>query len=84
MVARGEPGLKDKDGKEHLWAPELAGKLISLQSEDGSWLNKSDRWEEGDKIICTAYAVRALGKFMKAGAAAPAKDPTASAVDRAL
>jgi hypothetical protein len=87
MVARGEGSLKDKDGKEHLWAPELAGKLISLQSEDGSWLNKSDRWEEGDKVICTAYAVRALGKalkFMKAEAAAPAKDPTASAVDRAL
>jgi squalene-hopene/tetraprenyl-beta-curcumene cyclase len=64
MHARGEATLKDKDGKEHHWAKELGAKLISLQAEDGSWLNKADRWQEGDKIICTAFGLRALGKVL--------------------
>lgn len=91
MAARGEATIKDKAGKEHDWARELAAKLASLQAEDGSWLNKADRWHEGDKVICTAYSLRALGRclqFVKdapeSTAPAPAKDPTASALERAL
>ena len=64
MNARGEATVKDKDGKEHNWAKELGAKLIGLQNEDGSWLNKADRWQEGDKIICTAFCLRALGKVL--------------------
>jgi squalene-hopene/tetraprenyl-beta-curcumene cyclase len=64
MHARGETTIKDKDGKEHAWAKELGAKLIALQAEDGSWLNKADRWQEGDKIICTAFGLRALGKVL--------------------
>jgi len=82
MAARGEAILKDKDGKDHDWAKELTAKLISLQAEDGSWLNKADRWHEGDKIICTAYCIRALAKA--AGSMQPAGDPTKGALDRTL
>ena len=66
MSARGEATLKDKAGKEHNWAQELGGKLISLQAADGSWLNKADRWHEGDQVICTAYSVRALARVLEA------------------
>ncbi len=48
------------DGVEHDWAAELAGRLIALQAEDGSWVNPIDRWWEGDPNVTTAYAVRAL------------------------
>lgn len=48
------------DGKR-LWAQELAGYLIALQGEDGSWSNPVDRWWEGDPALATAYATRALG-----------------------
>ena len=86
MAARGEATLKDKDGKEHDWARELAGKLLGLQNDDGSWLNKADRWHEGDKIICTAYSLRALARTidaMKPAAAKPVNE-TKNALDRVL
>jgi squalene-hopene/tetraprenyl-beta-curcumene cyclase len=87
MAARGEATMKDKDGKAHDWAKELAAKLVSLQAEDGSWLNKTDRWHEGDKIICTAYSVRALAKAlenMKPAAADKPVDESKRALDRVL
>jgi squalene-hopene/tetraprenyl-beta-curcumene cyclase len=64
LAARGEATIKDKDGREHAWAGELGARLLALQAEDGSWLNKADRWHEGDKIICTAYSLRALAKLL--------------------
>ncbi len=62
-------GVKEittSDGKTHRWAEELAGKLISLQDRDGSWVNRADRWLEGDPAVVTAYAVRALSICYKA------------------
>jgi squalene-hopene/tetraprenyl-beta-curcumene cyclase len=33
---------------------------LSLQRENGSWLNEADRWYEGNPHLVTAYAVLAL------------------------
>ncbi len=49
-----------KDGVEHNWAKELAEQLISLQQADGSWVNKQDRWQEGDPTLVTGYALLSL------------------------
>jgi squalene-hopene/tetraprenyl-beta-curcumene cyclase len=89
MAARGEATIKDKAGKEHKWAEELAAKLAGLQAEDGSWLNAKDRWHEGNKLICTAYSLRALSRclqFVKDApeSTAPAKDKATEALQRAL
>ena len=49
------------DGRKHDWRAELAAKIISLQSADGSWSNKQDRWMEGDPTLTTSYALTTLG-----------------------
>ena len=60
LAAWGEPALVTADGKKHDWANEVIDKLVSLQREDGSWINEKDRWMEGDPALVTAYAVLAL------------------------
>lgn len=48
------------DGTKHDWRKELADFLISTQAENGSWLNKNDRWMEGDPNLATAFSLMSL------------------------
>jgi squalene-hopene/tetraprenyl-beta-curcumene cyclase len=58
--------LEDDKGARHDWRQDLAAHLISLQSANGSWINKdSDRWQEGDPNLVTAYALFALSQCEK-------------------
>lgn len=52
--------FEDADGKFHDWRKDLAGQLISTQQTDGSWINATPRWYEGDPNLVTAYALIAL------------------------
>ena len=52
--------FEDATGNKHDWRKELADHLLSTQSENGSWVNKNDRWYEGDPNLATAYALMAL------------------------
>jgi squalene-hopene/tetraprenyl-beta-curcumene cyclase len=53
--------LDDDAGTPHDWREDLAGHLIGVQQDDGSWVNvNSDRWMEGDRQLVTAYALLAL------------------------
>lgn len=66
MSAYGESTIVDADGVEHLWRDDLALKLMSLQNEDGSWVNPdSPRWWEGDKNLVTAWSVIALNAALQ-------------------
>ena len=70
--------VQDADGKAHDWRKELAEHLFKLQQENGAWLNKNDRWYEGNPDLATAYVLIALRycdpKPVKPAAAAkPAK-----------
>ncbi len=56
----GEDKIKDADGKEHDWRADLTKQLLSTQSKDGSWVNTSPRWLEGDPNLVTAYALMSL------------------------
>ena len=60
MHAWGEESIRDDQGVSHPWRRELCGKLISLQRDDGSWVNTEDRWYEGNPHLVTAYAVLAM------------------------
>jgi squalene-hopene/tetraprenyl-beta-curcumene cyclase len=60
LEAYGEKTLEAEDGTRHVWAEELAEKIISLQREDGSWVNEEDRWWESDPTLVTSYAVCTL------------------------
>jgi len=57
-----KPIIDLPDGGKAPWAKELAGKLISLQDKEGSWVNNAMRWMENDKILATSYAMMALGE----------------------
>jgi squalene-hopene/tetraprenyl-beta-curcumene cyclase len=52
--------VTDADGNQHNWRDELAAQLIKLQRKNGSWVNKADRWYEGDPNLVTAYCLMAL------------------------
>jgi len=60
MALVGKPTLVDSDGKAHDWRAELVEALAKRQDADGSWVNRSDRFMEGDPNLVTSYALLAL------------------------
>ena len=66
MYAYGDVEIVDSQGKKHNWRNDLAGKLLSIQAKDGSWVNPdSPRWWEGDKNLVTAWSSIALNTALK-------------------
>ncbi|NOX68275.1 MAG: terpene cyclase/mutase family protein [Gammaproteobacteria bacterium] len=66
MAAYGADTLVDAQDNEHNWRNDLAEKLLSLQNDDGSWVNPdSPRWWEGNKELVTAWSVIALNAALK-------------------
>ena len=57
--------IETPDGEQHDWANELIDKLVSLQRDDGSWVNEADRWMEGQGDLVTAYALTALQQAVR-------------------
>jgi squalene-hopene/tetraprenyl-beta-curcumene cyclase len=55
----GSPTIEAED-TEHNWAKELAAALIARQRDDGSWVNREDRWWESDPALVTAYSILTL------------------------
>ncbi|HEY2837851.1 MAG TPA: prenyltransferase/squalene oxidase repeat-containing protein [Pirellulales bacterium] len=60
LDAVGQPTLTDEAGKEHNWRAELIEELAKRQQPDGSWVNKSKKWMEGDPNLVTGYALLTL------------------------
>lgn len=60
LNAAGIDKLKLADGSEADWRKDLAGKLLSSQRENGSWVNDNGRWMESNPVLVTAYTVMAL------------------------
>ncbi len=52
--------LKDANGKEHNWRHDLIAELAKQQKPDGSWVNVSPRWLEGNANLVTAYALLSI------------------------
>jgi squalene-hopene/tetraprenyl-beta-curcumene cyclase len=54
------------DGSARPWKQELAEKIVSLQKDDGAWLNdkNGDFWE-GVPVLSTAYALAVLNACLK-------------------
>ena len=50
----------DHEGNRHDWRAELVAELVKRQQSDGSWVNKNDRWLEGDSNLATGFALLAL------------------------
>lgn len=61
MTALGEDTFTDAAGVKHDWRSDLVNTLAKHQAADGSFVNATDRWMEGDPILVTGYAMMALG-----------------------
>jgi squalene-hopene/tetraprenyl-beta-curcumene cyclase len=58
----GEETIVDGAGASHRWREELAGRLVAMQRQDGSWVNdNSAKWFEGNPVLATSYAMLTLG-----------------------
>jgi squalene-hopene/tetraprenyl-beta-curcumene cyclase len=60
LDALGDQSFVDDAGKKHDWRAELTAELASRQNENGSWVNKNNRWLESDANLVTAFALLAL------------------------
>jgi squalene-hopene/tetraprenyl-beta-curcumene cyclase len=58
--------LKLENGKEADWRKDLGEKLLSVQREDGSWVNANGRWMESNPVLVTAYTVLSLEQIYDA------------------
>lgn len=52
--------VKDGQGISHDWRKELAEHLIKEQQDNGSWVNQTPRFMEGNPDLATAYGLIAL------------------------
>jgi len=64
LRAWGQPVITDPNGLRHNWRQELIDTLAAGVSQDGSWVNMADRWQEGSPVLVTAYCVMALQETM--------------------
>ena len=60
LDALGEDQFTDANGVKHDWRAEITAALAKRQRPDGSWVNETDRWMEGDPNLVTGYALMAL------------------------
>ncbi len=65
--------FEDAKGNKHDWRRELTEKLAGLQKENGSWVNPTPRWNEGDPNLSTAYVLMGLAFCDPKPASAPKK-----------
>lgn len=65
MAVLGEPKFADAKGVEHDWKAELTAALAKRQDPEGGWVNRADRFMEGDPNLVTAYALLALAYTRK-------------------
>ncbi len=65
MAVLGEPSLVDAKGASHDWKAELVAALAKRQEPNGGWVNRADRFMEGDPNLVTAYALLALAYTRK-------------------
>jgi squalene-hopene/tetraprenyl-beta-curcumene cyclase len=60
MHALGQDTFTDSKGVKRDWRADLVAALAKRQKPDGSWVNETDRWMEGDPDLVTGYALMAL------------------------
>ncbi len=60
MSLLGAPTFVNAAGKPHDWRAELVAALAKRQADNGGWVNREDRFMEGDPNIVTSYCLLAL------------------------
>jgi squalene-hopene/tetraprenyl-beta-curcumene cyclase len=67
MALLGKPTMVDANGVEHNWRAELVAALAKRQQASGAWVNRDDRFMEGDPNIVTSFALLALASARAKG-----------------
>jgi squalene-hopene/tetraprenyl-beta-curcumene cyclase len=67
MAQLGKPTMVDAKGVEHNWRAELVAALAKRQESSGGWVNRDDRFMEGDPNIVTAFGLLALAATWSKG-----------------
>ncbi len=52
------------DGTTVAWREAVVRKILSLQHDDGHWVNTNNRWWEADPTLVTSYAILALERAL--------------------
>ena len=65
MDALGIDEFTDAKGVKHDWRADLTAAIAKRQKADGSFLNETDRWMEGDPNLVTGYTLMALSYCKK-------------------
>lgn len=74
LALMAEDVITDTAGTRHNWRKDIIEKIISLQLDDGGWVNSKDEYQENIKELSTAYSVIAI-KFALKDALMPKPDP---------
>jgi squalene-hopene/tetraprenyl-beta-curcumene cyclase len=56
----GEDRFVDAKNVSHDWRAEITAALAKRQREDGSWVNDSSNWMEGNPLLVSGYALMTL------------------------
>ncbi len=65
LEAMGVDEVTDAKGQKHDWRADITAAIAKRQRPDGSFLNESDHWMEGDPDLVTGYALMALSHCKK-------------------
>ena len=60
LTSFGGDTIVDSQGNTHYWREDFFNKIISLQHEEGYWVNPDGRYQENIKDLATAYSVIAI------------------------
>jgi hypothetical protein len=60
LTTFGGDTIVDSKGNTHYWREDFLNKIISLQHEEGYWINPDGRYQENVKDLATAYSVIAM------------------------
>lgn len=66
LEAFGEKFVPDEKGRKRNWAQDLVTRIMSLQRDDGSWVNENPKYWEGNPLLSTARAVVAMNHALRA------------------
>ena len=61
LAASGLEEIEDDKGAKHNWRKDLTAELAKRQNADGSWVNSTPQFMEGDPNLCTSFALISLG-----------------------
>lgn len=65
LAAAGEPTLTDGKGQSRAWREDLSRKLISLQHQEGFWVNPvKDEWQD-NKVLVTSFVLSAIEAILR-------------------